>query len=87
MQENSPCVCPVCNKTFIRKELMKDHLRRKHKMYKENYKDLVPKRRRKGAEDQEEEEDDYDEDLDVKPEIHMEEESDNDPIDPSSENN
>lgn len=41
MQENSPCTCPVCKKPFIRKELMKDHLRRKHKMYKDTYKALV----------------------------------------------
>ena len=40
LHENSPCLCPVCKKSFIRKELMKDHLRRKHKMYKENYKTL-----------------------------------------------
>jgi len=43
LQENSPCTCPVCNKGFIRRELMKDHLRRKHNMYKDMYKDLVPK--------------------------------------------
>ena len=41
LQENSPCRCPVCNKTFLRKELMKDHLRRKHKMYKDMYRHLV----------------------------------------------
>jgi len=40
LQENSPCMCPVCHKTFIRKELMRDHLRRKHKMYKATYKTL-----------------------------------------------
>lgn len=40
LQENSPCMCPVCKKLFIRKELMKDHLRRKHKMYKDMYKSL-----------------------------------------------
>lgn len=41
LQENSPCRCPVCKKTFLRKELMKDHLRRKHKMYKDMYKNLL----------------------------------------------
>ena len=41
LQENSPCRCPVCKKTFLRKELMKDHLRRKHKMYKDMYKSLL----------------------------------------------
>jgi len=41
LQENSPCLCPVCKKTFIRKELMKDHLRRKHKMYKAMYKTIL----------------------------------------------
>jgi len=41
LQTNSPCMCPVCKKTFIRKELMKDHLRRKHKMYKAMYKTIL----------------------------------------------
>ena len=81
MQENSPCVCPVCNKAFIRQELMKDHLRRKHKMYRENYAHLVTKDKdsQNAA--------DYDdmEDLDVKPEIQLEEGS-SDPTDAPSAN-
>ena len=41
LQEDVPSACPICRKVFIRKELMKDHLRRKHKLYKQSYKSIL----------------------------------------------
>ncbi len=41
MQKDTPIGCPICKKVFIRKELMKDHLRRKHKLYKETYNNIL----------------------------------------------